>query len=99
MTSPSSIQAFSQRAAELDRLDVVVENAGVLKVVFEVVPHMDSAESSVAVNVIGTFLLALGLLPVLKRSKERTGVVPRLVIVSSNAHYFVRPQISLQARL
>ncbi|KAF5988825.1 retinol dehydrogenase 12 [Fusarium bulbicola] len=41
----------------------------------------------VQVNVIGTFLLALNLFPVLRKSYQKTGKPSRLVITSSAVHY------------
>jgi len=64
-------------------LDVVVENAGIAVPTYEVV---EGHESTVAVNVISTFLMALLLVPKLRESGERFGVVSRLTIVASDAH-------------
>ena len=78
-----SVKAFAKRAAELDRLDVVVENAGIAVLKYT---QMEGMESTVAVNVVGTFLLALDLLPVLRASGKKHGTTPVLVIVSSSVH-------------
>lgn len=86
MADYASVKAFAKRAEGLERLDVVVENAGISKTVYT---EAEGTEATVAVNVIGTFLLALNLLPVLRRSAEKTGLVPRLVVVSSDIHFFV----------
>lgn len=84
-----SVRAFCRRAdAELDRLDVVIENAGVA--IGTYVECDGRFESTIAVNVVSTFLMALLLLPVLRRSAARHNVEPRLVVVSSDAHLFVR---------
>lgn len=45
-------------------------------------------EATLTVNVVSTFLLALLLLPTLKRSAEKYAITPRLVIVSSEVHFF-----------
>ncbi|KZL63988.1 retinol dehydrogenase 12 [Colletotrichum tofieldiae] len=84
MDDYDSIKAFATRCNSLDRLDAVVENAGVLRNTFEA---SERVEISVKVNVIGTFLLALNLFSVLRRSHEKTGQMPRLVITSSSVHY------------
>ena len=81
-----SVKAFVKRTEALERLDVVVENAGVARREFE---QLEGVESGVAINVVGTFLMALGLLPVLRASAKKTGVTPKLVIVSSETHAFV----------
>ncbi|KAF7554835.1 hypothetical protein G7046_g6701 [Stylonectria norvegica] len=82
MSKYSSITAFGEKAKSLDRLDVVVANAGVMKNTYE---EAEGTESTIAVNVIGTFLLALNLFPILRKSKG-TGKTPILVITSSLVH-------------
>lgn len=83
LTSYESVKAFCARAEKLPRLDAVVENAAVA------VPYFEMAEGNeltITVNVISTFLMALLLLPVLRRSSIQHNLVPRLTIVSSDAH-------------
>jgi len=87
MANYNSVKAFAKRAEGLERLDVVVENAGISKTVYT---EAEGTEATIAVNVIGTFLLALNLLPILRRSAEKTGLVPRLVVVSSDIHFFAK---------
>jgi retinol dehydrogenase 12 len=82
-----SVKRFTQRAAKLDRLDIVCENAGVAKLKYT---QMEGMESTIAVNVVGTFLMALNLLPILRKSGKATGTVPRLVVVTSETHFQVR---------
>ncbi len=89
LTSFESVRAFCRRADEqLDRLDAVVENAGLARP--DYVEADGGHESTVAVNVVSTFLMALLLFPLLRRTAGRFNVRPRLVVVSSDAHYFVR---------
>ncbi|KAL2201665.1 NAD(P)-binding protein [Sarocladium strictum] len=83
MDNFSSIKDFAVRCETLDRLDVVVANAGVLKTEFE---ESDGIEMTIKVNVIGTFLLAVSLFPIMRRSAERTAEIPRLVVTSSVRH-------------
>ncbi|KAF4154433.1 hypothetical protein CNMCM8927_008762 [Aspergillus lentulus] len=64
MSNYDSIKDFVKKCDSLDRLDVVVANAGVLRNTYE---ECEGTEISITVNVIGTFLLALGLFPVLRR--------------------------------
>lgn len=88
LTSFQSVKDFCRRAnAELDRLDVAVENAGVAIGTF--VEADGGFESTIAINVVSTFLMALLLLPLMRRTAARYNVEPRLVIVSSDAHMFV----------
>jgi NAD(P)-dependent dehydrogenase (short-subunit alcohol dehydrogenase family) len=93
-----SIQDFALKCEALDRLDVVIANAGVLRTEYE---ETEGFETTIKVNVIGTFLLALNLFPIMRRSGELTGQTPRLVITSSVRHHNVRnhPPKSLQTAL
>lgn len=81
-----SVKAFAKKAEGLDRLDAVVENAGVAKYTYSETAGM---ETTIAVNVVGTFLLALLLLPVLRKSGKKHGVLPRLAVTSSEVHAWV----------
>ncbi len=49
---------------------------------------MEGNESTVTVNVISTFLLALLILPKLQESAQRFNITPTLCIVSSEVHFF-----------
>lgn len=83
-----SVKAFVKRTEELERLDIVVENAGIARIEWS---QMEGMESGVAVNVVGTFLMALGLLPILRAKAKKNGGTPKLVIVSSEVHAMVSP--------
>lgn len=89
MSHHGSIQAFAKRASTLEQLDAVILNAGVL--------HMDwseinGVESHIAVNVIGTALLELLILPVLQHSARKTGKRGRMTVVGSDTMYTARPE-------
>lgn len=65
--STSSTLAFADRVrAELPRLDVLVENAGINQKQWCM---LEGYESSIQVNVLNTFLLGLDLLPKLNQTK------------------------------
>ena len=82
-----SVKRFCRRAGGLERLDVLVLNAGVA------VPEFAAAdggyETQIAVNVVSTFLVALMVLPKLRETAGMYAVQPRLVFVSSDGHHFV----------
>ena len=79
-----SVRAFAERfAAEAMRLDVLVNNAGVLTHEREL--SADGIELTLATNVIGPFLLTQLLVPVLERSAPS-----RIVNVSSGGMYTQR---------
>lgn len=86
LSSFESVREFAARAAKLDRLDVLVNNAAVLQYVFSVA---EGHEEQVTVNVISTFLLTLMVLPVLRKTAKTFNVTPRVVTVASDAAYFV----------
>jgi NAD(P)-dependent dehydrogenase (short-subunit alcohol dehydrogenase family) len=80
-----SIKEFVKRVEGLERLDVVIENAGIAKLVYEW-NEVEKLESTIAVNVVGTFLMALELLPILRRKGKEHNVTPRLVVTTSEVH-------------
>jgi len=77
--------AFAKRCEEnLDRLDCIIENAGVSSQRWVVTE--DGFENTLQTNYLSTSLLAILLLPLLRRTVQTCGVKPRLVIVSSEVH-------------
>jgi len=89
LTSFESVKEFCHRAQELDRLDVVIENAGLAISWYE---EYEGHESTITVNVISTFLMALLLIPRLRESAIRLNITPHLTIVASDAHEQARFQ-------
>lgn len=87
MQSYNSIKAFCAKANELARLDAVLENAGIITKYFKMVAGY---ESTITTNVIGTFLLALGILPKLRQSAARYKTQPRLSVVASDLHFIAK---------
>lgn len=85
--SYDSVKAFAKRANGLERLDVLLENAGINTRVFRMA---EDNESTITVNVVSTFLLALLLLPKMRETNERFGVLPRLTVVSSELHFIAK---------
>lgn len=78
---------FAARAGKLDRLDVLLENAGVAKLKFEL---EEEDEAMITTNVVSTTLLALLVLPKLRETAERFGVTPHLTIVSSDMSFWAK---------
>jgi retinol dehydrogenase-12 len=87
MTSIESIKSFAERASRLDRLDAVLENAGMMTQRFNIV---EGYESTIMTNVIGTFCLALLMIPILRASGAKWRVQPKLSIVASDAYNLAR---------
>lgn len=87
--SYASVKAFAKKAEGLDRLDVLVENAGMATNNFRT---MEENEATITTNVVSTYLLALLLLPKMKQTAQNfpdPKMKPHLVIVSSDVHYLV----------
>jgi retinol dehydrogenase 12 len=86
LMSFESVRQFSRRAEQLGRVDVLIENAGVARPDFE---DAEGHESTITVNIISAFLMALLLLPKLRKTAAQFNVTARLTFVSSDAHMFV----------
>ena len=88
MMDYDSIKAFAKRAeTQLERLDIAVLNAGVMKNKFGTSKY--GWEETMQVNVLSTTYLALLLLPKLKSSKT-SSYTPVLQIVGSGNQYMVK---------
>lgn len=84
MSSYQSVLDFSAKASkELDRIDVALLNAGVVRGGWELA---EGEESTITVNVVSTFLLALSLLPKLKQTATKFNTRPNLTITASEVH-------------
>lgn len=81
LTSPDSVEAFSQRVSILDRLDGLIANAGVVMGNFQT---SEGLELSLLVNVVSTMLLVFRALPKLQESARKLVVQTHVVIVTSN---------------
>lgn len=83
LSSYASVKSFAQKASQLPRLDIVVENAAVATGTYRVA---EGDESTLTVNVTSTFLLALLLLPKLRATAQKFNVLPHLVVLTSGVH-------------
>ncbi|KAH8650067.1 putative short-chain dehydrogenase/reductase family protein [Xylariales sp. PMI_506] len=85
LASYDSVKDFAQRAIlELDKIDGLIENAAAA---LEHWTESEGMETSVVVNVLGTFLLAVLLLPKMIGDARSFGILPHLVIVTSGAGF------------
>ncbi len=84
LASYDSVKKFAKKAEGLERLDVLVENAGMYTYDFEITGE---DESTITTNVVSTLLLGLLLLPKMRQTKERFNTLPRLTVVASFVHY------------
>lgn len=86
--SYDSVKAFARRAsAELERVDVLCENAGIAT---ESKKMVAGHESTITVNVVSTFLLALLMVPKLKETAVKFKKDAVLTIVSSEVHAWAK---------
>lgn len=83
LSSYESTKAFAKRAEGLERLDIVLENAGVARDKYSV---LEDNESTITINVVSTFLLGLMLLPKLRESGKAYNTTPHLSVVTSELH-------------
>lgn len=83
LSSYESVKQFATRAEKLNRLDAIVENAGVSTRNYV---QTEDNESTITTNVVSTFLLALLVLPKLRETATKFNIIPRLSIVSSDVH-------------
>lgn len=81
--SYDSVKDFAKKAEGLDRLDALVENAGIATQNWSV---LEDNESTLTVNVVSTFLLGLLLLPKLRETGQKFNITPHLAVVSSAVH-------------
>lgn len=84
LASYASTKAFAQRAQGLERLDVVVENAGIYMYSFEMA---EEDESTITVNNVSTFLLGILLLPKLRETSIAQRKETVLTFTGSFVHY------------
>ena len=78
-----SVLAFAKKAKGLDRLDVVVGNAGVFPFEFAMA---EEDELTITVNVVSTLLLGVLLVPKLRETAVKFGTVPVLTFTGSFTH-------------
>ena len=84
LASYESVKQFAKKAEGLDRLDVVMENAGIS---IRKWTKMEDDEANITTNVVSTFLLGLLVLPKMRETAVKYNVVPRLSFVASFVHH------------
>lgn len=81
----ASVIEFAARCNSLPRIDAIIENAGVS---FNEYTRTEDNETTLTVNVVSTFLLAMLLLPKLRESASQFNITPHLPIVGSAVHFW-----------
>ncbi|KAL8828544.1 MAG: hypothetical protein Q9170_006555 [Blastenia crenularia] len=87
LQSYESVKEFAKRLDGLPRLDTVLENAAVATYYYR---RAEEDESTITVNVVSTFLLALLVLPKLRETSTKFNTTPHLTVVSSGVHAWTK---------
>lgn len=87
LASYESVKDCAKRAQALERLDILVENAGIVTFNFTMT---EDNESSITTNVINPILHSLLLLPKLRETGAKFNTLPRLVFVTSFVHWMTQ---------
>ncbi|KAF2096857.1 NAD(P)-binding protein [Rhizodiscina lignyota] len=85
LSSYATVVEFAEKIKKLDRLDAIVENASVG--LTERIPA-EGLESSLTVNVVSTFLLAVLVLPKLEESAKKFGIETNLAVIGSAVYSY-----------
>ncbi|KAK1225847.1 hypothetical protein PQX77_011209 [Marasmius sp. AFHP31] len=86
LASFDSVRSVKDRIAGLERLDIIVENAGVAMGEYKLTE--DGWETTMQVNLLSTALRILLHLPkLIETASKHPETVPRIVYVSSGSHY------------
>ncbi|EAT86631.1 hypothetical protein HBI56_129320 [Parastagonospora nodorum] len=80
LTSFASVKEFAAKASGLERIDALIENAGVMTDKFAIV---EGNETSMTVNVVSPFLLAALLMPKLQETAQQFTITPHIIMVGS----------------
>lgn len=84
LASFDSVEKFANKIQTLDRIDALIENAGVAMAEFTL---SEGVETSVMVNVAGTMLLAMRAIPKLQESARKFNITPHISIVASEVAF------------
>ena len=96
LSSYQSCKDFAQRAQGLERLDILVENAGIVTERFKIT---EEDESTITTNVVSPLLHALLLLPKLRETAVKFDTMSRLVFVTSFVHWLTKFEEQKEERI
>ena len=82
-----SVNEFTAKAQRLERLDIVVENAGIVTQKWTM---MEENESTITTNVVSQFLHAIPLLPKMRETAVKFNTLPHLVFTTSFVHWLTK---------
>jgi short-subunit dehydrogenase len=84
------VKEFGEKVHGLDRVDAVIENAGIAKLEWSVA---EGLEATLTVNVISTMFLAAIVLPKLQESAKKFNTSPNMVIVGSEVAFQAKGEL------
>ena len=91
MASSASVQSFAKKSStELDRIDGLVANAGIM---IDAWSTAEGMESSITVNVINTLFLGALMMPKLSESGRKFGIYSTIVFIVSVLGYTVKGEM------
>ena len=80
LASYDSVKEFAEKVNKLERVDALIENAGVAMAEWMIA---EGLETTLTVNDVSTTLLAVLVLPKLQESAKKFGISPHIVMVGS----------------
>jgi NAD(P)-dependent dehydrogenase (short-subunit alcohol dehydrogenase family) len=90
LSSHASVKEFGEKVRGLDRVDALIENAGVALLEWSVA---EGLETTLTVNVISTMLLAAITLPKLQESAKKYGTSANIVLVGSEVAFQAKGEL------
>ena len=90
LTSYDSVKEFAKKVQGLDRVDAIIENAGVA---LDKWSTAEGLETTLTVNDVSTMLLAVLVLPKLQESGKKFGILPHLVVVGSGVAFEAKGEL------
>lgn len=84
LSSYQSVKDNAKKAHGLERLDVLVENAGIVTYEWEM---MEENESTITTNVVSPLLHSILVLPKLRETSVKFNTVPKMVFTGSFVHW------------
>ena len=83
LASYASVKANATRLSQLERVDVIMENAGIVTYNFRL---FEDNEASITTNVVSPLLHGILMLPKLRETARKFKTTPKLVFTSSFVH-------------
>ena len=96
LSSYGSIKECAQKAESLERLDVIVENAGIVTYQWNT---MEENESTITTNVVSPLLHAILSLPKLRETSLKFNTQTKIVFVTSFVHWMTKFEEQKEERI